>query len=91
MCYDCDVLSLDLYLGLSNGQDKVGPVHFVGYVERDTVHELVLEEDNGVGVADGGLEQTLCVLGVVRRKDLGRISGEIRNTSQSSVMCEKVP
>ena len=34
------------------------------------LHELVLEDDDGVGAADGRLHQSAAILGIVRRYDL---------------------
>mmetsp|Transcript_14404 Transcript_14404/g.51208 ORF Transcript_14404/g.51208 Transcript_14404/m.51208 type:complete len:421 (+) Transcript_14404:49-1311(+) len=65
-----DVGTLALDLGLADGQHKVVFLRLVREREGDAVEELVFEEDDGVGVADGGLEQALCVLGVPRRHDL---------------------
>lgn len=50
-----DVGSLLLDLGLADGEDKVFGELFRGEREGDTVQELVLEETDGVGVSDSGL------------------------------------
>merc|ERR1719225_1571021 len=65
-----DVSPSPLDLGLADGQDKVGLHHGVVHVESCAVQQLVLQEDNGVGVPDGCLQKTLAVLRVIGRDDL---------------------
>ena len=67
-----DVSSSPLDLGLADGQDKVGLHHGVVHVEGCAVEQLVLQEDNGVGVPDGCLQKTLAVLRIIGRDDLDR-------------------
>lgn len=50
--------------------DKVGILRFRRHVEGLSVEELVLQDDDGIGVADGGLEQALGVLGAPGGHDL---------------------
>jgi hypothetical protein len=52
------------------GDDEVVLLGLLAHGEVETVEKLVLEDTDGVGVADGGLEQTLGVLGRVGRNDL---------------------
>ncbi|KAH6607090.1 hypothetical protein Trco_003403 [Trichoderma cornu-damae] len=67
---DGEVLAGALNLGLAKGEDKVVLLGGLGHGEVLAVHQLVLEDDDGVGVADGGLEQTLGVLGAPGGDDL---------------------
>ena len=67
-----DVSSSPLDLGLADGQDKVGLHDGVLHVEGCAVEQLVLQEDNGVGVPDGCLQKTLAVLRIIGRDDLDR-------------------
>lgn len=48
--------SLALNLGLADGKDEVGRLGLLGDGEGLSVKDLVLEEDDGVGVTDGGLQ-----------------------------------
>lgn len=52
---DGNVGTLLLDLALADGEDEVVLHGGLGHGEGGTVHELVLEEDDGVRVADGGL------------------------------------
>lgn len=67
---DGQVLAGALDLGLAEGDDEVALLGGLAHGEGLAVHELVLEDDGGVGVADGGLEQALCVLGAPGAHDL---------------------
>ena len=55
MSRDRDVLSLPHDLGLVEREEELLRVDLGGDVEAHAVHKLVLEEHNGVGVANGGL------------------------------------
>ena len=55
VCYNGDVRALTLNLGLADGKEEVVRHCLRRHGEGDTVHQLVLENDDGVGVADGGL------------------------------------
>ena len=52
---DGDVGSLALDLGLADREKEVGRLGLLGDGEGLAVKDLVLEEDDGVGVTDGGL------------------------------------
>lgn len=65
-----EVLAGTLNLGLSEGDDEVVLLGSLGHGEALAVHELVLEDDDGVGIADGGLEQTLGIFGTPGGDDL---------------------
>lgn len=67
---DGQVLSRALNLGLAEGDDEVVLLGSLGHGEGLAVHQLVLENDDGVGVADSGLEKTLGILGAPGRDDL---------------------
>ena len=67
---DSGVRSLPLNLGLADGQGEVLLHDLIIHLEGCSVEKLVLEEDDGVGVANGCLEESLAVLGVVRADDL---------------------
>ena len=56
------ILTGALDLGLAEGKDEIILLGSLGHGEALAVHELVLEDDDGVGVADGGLEKTLGIL-----------------------------
>jgi hypothetical protein len=56
--------------GGAYGNDKVVALGLFAHGEGQAVEQLVLKDDDGVGVADRGLEQALCVLGAVGRDDL---------------------
>ena len=68
--HDGQVLAGALHLGLADGDHKVVLLRGLGHGEDLAVHELVLENDDGVGVADGSLEKTLGILGGPGRDDL---------------------
>mmetsp|Transcript_1363 Transcript_1363/g.3497 ORF Transcript_1363/g.3497 Transcript_1363/m.3497 type:complete len:405 (-) Transcript_1363:77-1291(-) len=68
--HEGDVRALALDLGLADVEDVVLALGLVAERKGDAVEEFVLEEDDGVRVADGGLEETLGVLGVPGRDDL---------------------
>lgn len=55
VCYDRHVASLTLDLGLANGQQEVVREHLIGHWEAHTIHHLILEEDDGVGIPDSCL------------------------------------
>ena len=59
------------------GNDEVVPLGLLAHGEVETVEKLVLEDTDGVGVADGSLEQTLGVLGRVGRNDLKTGDGTV--------------
>ena len=67
-----DVSPSPLDLGLADGKDKVGLHDGVVHVEGCAVEQLVLQEDNGIGVPDGCLQKTLAVLRIIGRDDLDR-------------------
>lgn len=67
---DGQVLAGALDLGLAEGNDEVVFLGGLAHGEGLAVQQLVLEEDGGVGVADGGLEQALGVLGAPGGDDL---------------------
>lgn len=71
------VLADALDLGLTERNDKVVLLRGLAHGEGLAVHELVLEDDDGVGVADGGFEQTLGVLGGPRGDDLQTGDGTV--------------
>jgi hypothetical protein len=52
---DGDVLTLTLDLGLADGEEVVGRLSLLRDLEGLAVKDLVLENDDGVGVTDGGL------------------------------------
>jgi hypothetical protein len=54
----------------TNGNNEVVSLGLLAHGEVETVEKLVLENTDGVGVANGSLQQTLGVLGRVRRNDL---------------------
>ncbi len=54
---------MTLDLGLAERDDVVLAEGLGRQVKLNTIHQLVLQADDGVGVADGGLEQTLGILG----------------------------
>ena len=64
---DGDVGALAADLGLADRHDIVLDLR---HIELDAVHHLVLEEDDGVGIADGGLQQALGIGGVIGGDDL---------------------
>ena len=57
-------LAFALDLCLSNRDDKVLGESLGRNVELNTIPELVLQTDNGVGVTDGSLQEPLGVLGI---------------------------
>ncbi len=57
-------LAFALDLCLSNRDDKVLGESLGRNVELNTIHELVLQTDNGVRVTDGSLQKPLGVLGI---------------------------
>lgn len=59
---DGDVLSNTLNLGLSNGDHKVVALGLLRHGEDLAIEQLVLEHTDGVGVADGSLQEPLGVL-----------------------------
>jgi hypothetical protein len=59
-----------LNLGLSDGQDKVVLLRSFAHGESLAVQQLVLKDDDGVGIADSGFEKSLRVLGAPRGDDL---------------------
>lgn len=67
---DGQVLAGALDLGLAEGDDEVVLLRGLAHGEGLAVQQLVLEDDGGVGVADGGLEQALGVLGAPGGDDL---------------------
>ena len=58
-------LTLSLDLCLPNGQKKILVEDLLVRVKTDSVQELILHEDDGIGVPDGGFEQSLAVFSVV--------------------------
>lgn len=50
-----DISSLALNLGLADGEDEVGRLGLLGDGKGLSVENLVLEEDDGVGITDSGL------------------------------------
>jgi hypothetical protein len=54
----------------THGNDEVIPLGFLAHREIETVEKLVLEDTDRVGVTDSSLQQTLGILGRVRRNDL---------------------
>lgn len=62
---------------ITYGNDEVVPLGLLAHGEVETVEKLVLENTDGVGVTDGGLEQTLGILGGVRRNDLKTGDGAV--------------
>jgi len=67
---DGKVLSGALDLGLADGQDEVVLLGSLAHGESLAVQELVLENNNGVGVTDSSLEQTLGILSAPRGDNL---------------------
>lgn len=55
VCDDGDVRTLALDLGLANGEQEVVGHGLLRHGEGDTVHHLVLEDDNGVRITDSSL------------------------------------
>lgn len=55
VCDDGDVRTLALDLSLANGEQEVVGHGLLGHGEGDTVHHLVLEDDNRVGITDSSL------------------------------------
>lgn len=66
-----------LNLGLAKGNDKVVLLGGLGHGEGLAVEELVLEDDDGVGVANGSLHQALGVLGAPGADDLEAGNGAV--------------
>ena len=56
MCDDSQIFSGSLDFGLSDWQHEVVLENLVVDVEGHSVHQLVLEENNWIGVANGSLE-----------------------------------
>ena len=56
VCDNGQVFSWPLNLGLSNRNDEVALKNFVLDIEGHSVHQLVLQHHNWVGVADGSLK-----------------------------------
>ena len=69
--------TLFLNFGLANGQHKVVLQDGVRDVKGLSVHDLVLEDDDWVRVANGGLEETFGVLGRPGRDDLEAGTGAV--------------
>lgn len=67
---DGEVGALTLDLGLADGDEEILGLSGLGEVEGGTVHELILQDNHGVGITDGGLEETLAVLGAPGGDDL---------------------
>ena len=63
--------------GGTHGNDEVVLLGLLAHGEVKTVKKLVLKDTDGVGVADGSLQQTLGVLGRVRRNDLKTGDGTV--------------
>ena len=78
----CVQLTLSLDFCLPDGQNEVLVKDLLVSVETDSVHELIFHEDDGIGVPDGGFEQSLAVLGVVGADDFqaGTVSVPCRET-----------
>lgn len=68
--HDGNVGALSLNVRLTDRQHKVLALRLGRELERLAVHELALEHDDRVVVADRRLEQTLGIGGVPRRHDL---------------------
>lgn len=83
---DGQIGTLTLNLGLAEGGNVVLAHGLVAHVELSTVHELVLEENDGVGVADGGLHHTLGVLSTVRHEDLETGHGAVPGAEALGVL-----
>ena len=83
---DSDISAWSLNLGLADG-DQVVFVHDLGVdIEFDTVHHFVLEEDDGVVVADGCLEETTGVLNVPGADDLKSWDGRVPRAEALGVL-----
>eukprot|EP00128_Syssomonas_multiformis_P014289 Colp12_sorted_trinity150504_noHs@3256 len=67
---DRNIRALALDLGLADGNDEVGGHNLIRDRELNTIHQLVLKNDNRVRITDGGLEETLGILSVVWRHHL---------------------
>jgi hypothetical protein len=67
---DGNVGSSTLNLGLSDGNDEVVGLGLLGHGEALSVEELVLEDNDRVGVANSGLQQSLGILGAPGRDHL---------------------
>ncbi|KAI6775058.1 hypothetical protein HG530_001816 [Fusarium avenaceum] len=59
---DGQVLARSLNLGLSEGNNEIILLGSFGHREALAVHQLVLENTDGVGVTDSGLQETLGIL-----------------------------
>jgi hypothetical protein len=60
--HDGDVFPLSLHLCLANGNQEVWGLSLVREREGDSVQELVLKEDDWVGVADRRFEESFAIL-----------------------------
>jgi len=58
-----DVLSAALNLGLSDGEDKIAALSLLGHGEGLTVQQLVLEDNDGIGIANSSLKESLGIFG----------------------------
>ncbi|KAI6756497.1 hypothetical protein HG531_014112 [Fusarium graminearum] len=68
--HDGQVLAGSLNLGLAEGNNEVVLLGSLGHGEALTIHQLVLENNDRVRVTDGGLQETLGILGAPGRNDL---------------------
>mmetsp|Transcript_26027 Transcript_26027/g.30033 ORF Transcript_26027/g.30033 Transcript_26027/m.30033 type:complete len:224 (-) Transcript_26027:59-730(-) len=62
---DGSICSCDFDFGLADLNEKIFALSFIRNVERFSVHQLVLEEDNRVVISDGCFQQSSGVLGRV--------------------------
>ena len=67
-----DVLADALDLGLANRHDEVTRERLLRHRKGHVVHDLILENHDRIGVADGGFEQAFGVLGRPGRDHLQR-------------------